>query len=259
MRPALNYHRRLLKEKKLPKMLYKYTPINSNLFKLLINSELWFAAPTSFNDPFDCQLNDKTVWDGLSISSYLNYLNVVQNSNIDIKGIIEQYYFDNNSFKVFFTNNLKMGLSNIGVCCFSKSSTNKLLWSHYADAHKGVCLKFDITKDENLFLTAFPVKYSTNYPKFDYLKQRNKLAESMLLTKSLDWNYEQEIRVITGKSGAQHFQKDCLKEIIFGCKATDLEIEKIKEILLNYGYKNVRFRKVELSPSKFKIKLVNIS
>ena len=91
---ALNYHRKLLADKKIPRLVYKYSAINSNLFKLLINSELWFATPISFNDPFDCQLNDKTVWDELSIRNYLNYLNVVGNYDLDIEGIVEQYYLD---------------------------------------------------------------------------------------------------------------------------------------------------------------------
>jgi len=258
MRLALKYHRKMMEEKKLPKILYKYTAINSNLFKLLINSELWFAAPTSFNDPFDCQLNDQTHWDESSIRNYLNYMNIVPKSNYNIEDLIEQNKLDNGSFRHFFTKNFKRILSNIGVCCLSKSPKIFLMWSHYADSHKGLCLKFDITKDENLFLTALPVKYSTDYPSFDYLKERNKLAERMLLTKSKVWKYEKEIRVITGKSGPQPFKKDCLKEIIFGYKTTELEIEEIKKIVSNSGYKNMRFSKVDLVSNKFKIKLVRI-
>ncbi|MDD3322035.1 MAG: DUF2971 domain-containing protein [Paludibacter sp.] len=258
MELALKHHRKMLDEKKIPKMVYKYSAINSNLLKSLINSELWFATPISFNDPFDCQLNDKTVWDSISIRNYLNYLKVVGNSDLDIEDIIEQYYLDNNSFRHFFTKYFKRILSNIGVCCFTTSPKIFLMWSHYANSHKGLCLKFDITKDENLFLTALPVKYSIDYPSFDYLKERNKLAERMLLTKSKVWKYEKEIRVITGKSGPQLFKKDCLKEIIFGYKTTELEIKEIKKIVSNSGYKNIRFSKVDLVPNKFKIKLVRI-
>ena len=29
------------------------------------------------------------------------------------------------------------------ICCFSKSYSNFLLWSHYAKDHKGVCLEYE--------------------------------------------------------------------------------------------------------------------
>src|ERR1700681_4254027 len=34
-----------------------------------------------------------------------------------------------------------------GVLCFSRSWSNPVLWSHYADKHKGVCLGFDVKED----------------------------------------------------------------------------------------------------------------
>ena len=40
-------------------------------------------------------------------------------------------------------------LSNSKVVCFSKSHTNFLMWSHYASAHTGICLEFEIDIDPN--------------------------------------------------------------------------------------------------------------
>ena len=34
-----------------------------------------------------------------------------------------------------------------GLLCFSKGWQNPLLWSHYADSHKGLCLGFDVLDD----------------------------------------------------------------------------------------------------------------
>src|SRR5438552_2914382 len=34
-----------------------------------------------------------------------------------------------------------------GALCFSKSPSNPLLWSHYADKHKGICLGFELSPD----------------------------------------------------------------------------------------------------------------
>lgn len=86
--------------------------------------------------------------------------------------------------------------SKSGLLCFSRSWRNPVLWSHYADKHKGMCLGFDIN-DEYLI----PVKYSKSRMKIDLveLKESGKLNEELLLrimrTKYVDWSYEREVRV----------------------------------------------------------------
>ena len=34
-----------------------------------------------------------------------------------------------------------------GIACFLSNCDNLLMWAHYADSHKGVCLKFNILED----------------------------------------------------------------------------------------------------------------
>jgi hypothetical protein len=35
----------------------------------------------------------------------------------------------------------------LGMLCFSRHWESPVLWSHYADGHKGVCLGFDVAED----------------------------------------------------------------------------------------------------------------
>ena len=37
--------------------------------------------------------------------------------------------------------------SETGLLCFSGNWTSPLLWGHYADSHKGICIGFDLSKD----------------------------------------------------------------------------------------------------------------
>ena len=39
-----------------------------------------------------------------------------------------------------------MWIAQRGVLSFSKTSTDALLWAHYADGHRGLCLGFDFEK-----------------------------------------------------------------------------------------------------------------
>jgi hypothetical protein len=75
-----------------------------------------------------------------------------------------------------------------GILCFSKTWKNPLLWSHYADKHKGVCLGFDVSNEI--------------IEKVDYLSERfpvpqvldDAFMKKILFSKFEHWSYEQEYR-----------------------------------------------------------------
>jgi hypothetical protein len=135
---------------------------------------------------------------------------------------------------------------------------NLLLWAHYSSSHKGICLKFDITKDPDFFSLTFPVKYSTEYPVFDYLTEREKLVNKAVLTKSDHWKYEGEIRTLQKTFGKYSFKKECLTEIIFGCKSDPKEIAEIRQINEEAKYPNLKFKQVKLKNDKYDIDIVDI-
>ena len=88
-----------------------------------------------------------------------------------------------------------------GVLCFSRTWKNPVLWSHYADKHKGVCLGFEVSGE-----VLMPVKYTKNRLNIDIegLHDRGKLDKQvmgkLLRTKYLDWSYEREVRVFSSLS-----------------------------------------------------------
>lgn len=83
-----------------------------------------------------------------------------------------------------------------GLLCFSLHWNNLLLWSHYADRHRGIALEFQI--DDNLIL---PVIYRQSririyVPKIVSANGFSEtLAEKLYVTKAKDWAYEEEVRV----------------------------------------------------------------
>lgn len=42
---------------------------------------------------------------------------------------------------------LRAASERLGVLCFSKPEKEPLLWSHYAENHRGCCLGFEIRED----------------------------------------------------------------------------------------------------------------
>lgn len=78
--------------------------------------------------------------------------------------------------------------SQYGLLCFSSEWHNPLLWSHYADRHRGLALGFDVDELK-------PVSYTKDRPVLT--KNDIEVGDWLLFLKFEDWDYEQEVRVYT--------------------------------------------------------------
>ncbi|OQW41297.1 MAG: hypothetical protein A4S08_02945 [Proteobacteria bacterium SG_bin4] len=84
-----------------------------------------------------------------------------------------------------------------GVICFSKSYQDPVLWSHYADAHRGVALVFEIPDEIAIRIDYQPERFKLDV---DAAIQRGGFDESdlnqLISTKFSSWGYEKEIRML---------------------------------------------------------------
>lgn len=81
------------------------------------------------------------------------------------------------------------------VLSLSASCTHDLLWSHYADGHRGVALIFDASYGE--FAIAFQVAYVQERKTLDITSQDlDDVFTLTLLTKRDAWRYEEEFRCV---------------------------------------------------------------
>jgi hypothetical protein len=129
--------------------LFKYQKINDNTKDNLTNNELFFSHPEDFNDPFDSRIEvtyKGTKKDWYYFASIINKDKKVINQKINDKIIIE---VDNGIFELDRTKNGKLfgdrARNRFKICCFSDTNLSVLMWSHYADSHKGICLCFNLT------------------------------------------------------------------------------------------------------------------
>jgi hypothetical protein len=75
-----------------------------------------------------------------------------------------------------------------GMLCFSRHWHDPVLWSHYADKHRGVCLGFNIDRRGMQ-----EIKYVTKRPRLP-IPPGEEDAKQLLLTKYRGWKYEEEWR-----------------------------------------------------------------
>lgn len=142
-----------------------------------------------------------------------------------------------------------------GVCCFGKDASNVLMWSHYCESHKGFILKFDVLSNPEFFLTPLNVQYQKDYPIYNHLRDSKDIVHKLIRTKSLHWKYEKEVRIVKASHGLHEFNKNALREIIFGCRCLDSDKKEIIKIAKESGYKNLKFSQAEVHENSYKIKV----
>jgi hypothetical protein len=73
------------------------------------------------------------------------------------------------------------------VYCLTTKPACPLMWAHYADHHRGICLEIDVRQRD--LCAAIQVQYGKTYPTFRLDDDRDL---SPFYTKSSDWQYEEE-------------------------------------------------------------------
>jgi hypothetical protein len=229
---------------------------------------LWFGSPLDFKDPYDCALipNIQTPTDDRVEEirrAYLQHPEILplqrqQLEKLSTAELREKYMrVCPEAFEMANRQLIK------GVTCFSERNDNLLMWSHYADGYKGLCLEFATTFEA--FSKVRKVKYEDSFPTMgpplpssaDNFDQWRKASSpdyaNLLCTKSKDWGYEEEWRAFHNEVNTEyHYPPECLTGVYFGPKIEPVWIEIVCLILLGQN-KSVKFWRGKLSTTGFKV------
>ena len=231
--------------------IYKYCSL-STAIEIIRSQSLKFTNPKAFNDPFDCDID----------LLEFNFMEANHEIKEDLKkvklaletknGKEKSDFVDNipnSKIETIYRNSQLKKIEKSSVCCFSYDFSNKVMWSHYADSHKGSCLIFDLACEKPFLnydaerFTQSLVDYE-NYRPINYMSSKKNGIIRLFLTKSHDWFYEQEFRImIFEKSGLLKFNRSFFKGIIFGLRVPDPDINNIKLLLKEQGFTNLIFAK----------------
>jgi len=224
-----------------PKALYRYRHLQGDhrewTKKIITDSVIYFASPLSFNDPFDCKVHYQSSLSPKQLKLKYSELIKKKQPHLNRKLRREKAVADLASLSpAKFLAQMEIGMqdaaNNIGVLSLSATNRNILLWSHYAAGHSGLCLKFQIADNNSFLEFTQPVTYSPEYPKIDILDSSpEEQVRAFLRTKAIDWEYEEEWRIIDVKKGPGYktVPHEMLSEIIFGAKMHPKDKEAIIE------------------------------
>lgn len=235
---------------------YFYKYVTAEVAKLILETlKVRCSSPLLFNDPFDSQIPVKInstemdfypfIFEKLGVEYTKELEQRIQAlNNIDNLQFSEKQQ----SFEESLKNNILKLNQEDRVFCVSENKNNLLMWSHYAEKHTGAVIKFKCLPEKNSALCAAQkVKYSKIMPNITaedlirgFFNQDNsvvqKIINEILLTKSTDWEYEQEWRITLFPRSDTMFDdigffEEELDSIYFGCKMRDKDKNEIIEII----------------------------
>jgi hypothetical protein len=237
-------------------LLFKYRPISQYLIKGLEDSTIYFALPEKLNDPFDCQVNIAKCLYG-----------AIKESNGRTKKYLEAL-----TRIPHFSENLQNALLNVGICSFTKTLENPLLWAHYADNHRGVCLLYKFPEaffaDERKKMIGLAVTDYGDSPLRKWFKNVAPtlgkpgctemgvaLSKKLFTVKGKCWDYEQEVRAIRELPGPVEIPRSYLTQICFGLRTSEADVDEIRKVTSG---DNVFFCKIVHDDTDFGIKAIKI-
>lgn len=164
----LKFLQKLFRKRETVKYLYKYTPHNTEYkYDIITKSQLWFSKIESFNDPIDSQLDYRQEYAQDEIKRYWENFPTTKLGYTLEKTLIK--YGNSQAFVDQQNRIFSQQRSDMGVLCFSVNQKNILMWSHYANHHKGIVYEFK----PNLFSNSLCDFFTGNPYRVDYPVDRN--------------------------------------------------------------------------------------
>ena len=251
------------RKKRLPKRFYKYRDFTARTLDMVVGDKLHFADPSTFNDPLDTRpslendvdngelgrvlriLTEQRTAAEMCAAAHAMRLNGPKTTDLIEKrsrGQADQLmaeiedratdpeYDSESALRSQLCYRIELELLrryDKGIVSFAEQDDCLLMWSHYGDEHRGICMGYSVPEQSagdvhkvayggGRFVRASDVAAMLAGD----VKARTRVDESVLLRKAESWSYEREWRLI-GRGGTQHSPLE-LEEIIFGmkCKAS---------------------------------------
>jgi hypothetical protein len=157
------------------------------------------------------------------------------------------------------TRNLRKGFKNvkdhihgrIGVICFSTEWSSPLMWSHYGDKHRGICLGFDVPDEFAIEIKYIKVRDAAAAEAIASNRRPDAEFANRLMTSKYDaWTYEKERRLYVGleecdkKTGMYFYEFGpnlTLREVILGPRC-DATLSEARRVALRVGPEVIAYK-----------------
>jgi hypothetical protein len=242
-----------------PKRLYKYRSFSNQTLSMLVDDVVYFADPKTFNDPLDTKpkletdlcsdalegilarlIEERTSAEMSAAAKTIRYRgpktldHIARQSRKAAERLLTdiRYNTTNPEFEVADPAQFLLGKYvedellrryDKGVFSMAERAICPLMWSHYGDQHRGLCLGYSIP--DAAASDVHSIQYGGNrlVQASDVATMlggdqaaRRRVDKAVLLRKAKPWAYEREWRLI-GPRGEQDSPLE-LEEVVFGMR-----------------------------------------
>jgi hypothetical protein len=209
-------------EKETPEILWKYRSWGDHAKSMIVSSEVYFATLTELNDPLDSHWCERLPMNKRERLRFIKHLcaktfpDDTALQRVDHLATLIQQVSD-------LTRDSPSGLirtvakADYGVLCLSEINYDFLMWSHYADHHKGICV--GIRTDRMARKRFLPCRYCEDAPvidAWDYIRISRGQFVDAAMSKAAHWSYENEWRTVD-QPGAKRYP-GCVDSIVLGVR-----------------------------------------
>ena len=228
-------------------LLYKFRSLDTDRHvefaaDILLNHRLFCAAPSSFNDPFDCDAHYS--FDATAAEKIDRAIARIKKQDPSIGDNEARRLAPKRCMDAEANAPAQMRSfveTKLGVVSLAATVDNLLLWAHYASSHTGISIEFrasDLAHGE-FFGDALRVVYQVDLPVVNFYRDELKeQVRKLLLTKSKGWEYEQEWRIIVKNRQEQpyvYFHPGLVQAVYLGCEIADDGRDIVREWLSTRG------------------------
>jgi hypothetical protein len=132
------------------------------------------------------------------------------------------------------TTSIFLSKSSIGICSFSEVFNHELMWAHYADQFRGICVAYDCRHLAS-GVTFSRVYYSEETPQIGHSRSPrdpNETAKIILSHKNHRWLYEREWRIFATILGKLEYKNPrCVARVYIGSRVPEVQRGKIERRL----------------------------
>jgi len=249
-----------------PLFFYKFVPFERK--DILQKGFIRLTPAKDFNDPFELVPTITPL-----SSKWIEYiLSVNENKKLKFNDDDYEYSYKRSEDLEIKKQLLNNKINKIGILSLSSNNsinqlltvavpekddprTNLIMWSHYADSHKGFVIEFKANFIENIDIKK--VEYSNERDIITFEDIESNTLNKLFFKKSLEWSYEQEYRAIFELSQADkiindihlfQIDKSKINSITFGCNMSDKNKKTIIDIVNDdNSFSNVNFNHAYLN------------
>jgi hypothetical protein len=218
------------------------------------DDEFWFAKPETLNDPYDCYPFFNYNYDLATVKKIFEEWNSDETELIlkqfpncktkdDIYQLLERIMESEKTssdtkkhpiwaLQAMLIKLVRVKIANTGILCFTENPKDILMWAHYANNHRGICLDITIPEDTH---SLKKLRYTVEQPYFaihEAMNERHGKLMELFYTKSIHWQHEKEWRMVAREGNiAREIPGASIAHIIYGINTSEETKDKISEVI----------------------------